>query len=422
MAIAIATFLIVLAVIASERVHRTKVALLGAAIVVLFVGDEFTQEGAIESIDFNTIGLLAGMMILVYLTQQTGVYDYIAIRAGQIAKGRSFAVVIALARTTALLSAFLDNLTTILLIVPVTFLLADALDIDPIPLIVIEIIASNIGGTATLIGDPPNIIIAGATDLSFNSFIVNLAPIALLTFVVVTGLLYLWYRKRLRIEDKNRHFVMDLDAAASIRDPDELRRTVPVLVATIIVFFAHQALHIEPATVALTGAAVALFVTKVDLEQALSKIEWPTLFFFVALFVMVGALEATGAIDEVATVVQDLTGGDRTAELLGTLWIGAIGSAVVDNIPFTTAMIPVVEQLRGASGDDAYWWALSLGACFGGNATIIAAGANVAASGLAQRAGKPIGFVAFLKVGIPVTVVSIAMATAYVLIRYVAMN
>ena len=422
MAVAVATFLIVLAVIASERVNRTKIALLGAAIVVLFVGEEFDQETAIESIDFNTIGLLAGMMILVYLTQQTGIYDYIAIRAGQIAKGRSFAVVVALAGTTALLSAFLDNLTTILLIVPVTFLLADALDIDPIPLIVIEIISSNIGGTATLIGDPPNIIIAGATDLSFNSFIVNLAPIAFATFFVVTALLYLWYRKRLHIEDENRHFVMDLDAAASIRDSKELRRTVPVLLGTIIAFFAHQALHIEPATVALTGAAIALFVTTVDLEEALSKIEWPTLFFFVALFVMVGALEETGAIGEVATAVEDLTGGDRTAELMGTLWIGAIGSAVVDNIPFTTAMIPVVEQLQGTSGDDAYWWALALGACFGGNATIIAAGANVAASGLAERAGKPIGFLAFLKIGVPVTVVSIAMATAYVLVRYVALN
>jgi Na+/H+ antiporter NhaD/arsenite permease-like protein len=421
MAVAVATFLIVLAVIASERIHRTKIALLGAAIVVLFVGD-FSQEQAVESVDFNTIGLLAGMMILVYLTQQTGVYDWVAIRAGQISGGRSLGIVVALAGTTAILSAFLDNLTTILLIVPVTFLLADALDIDPIPLIVIEIIASNIGGTATLIGDPPNIIIAGATDLSFNSFIVNLAPIALITFLVVTALLYLWYRPRLQVEEKNRHFVMDLDAAASIRDHDELKRTVPVLVLTIIAFFAHQALHVEPATVALTGAAVALIVTKIELEEALSRIEWPTLFFFVALFVMVGALEETGAIGEVATAVEDLTGGDRTAELMGTLWIGAIGSAIVDNIPFTTAMIPVVEQLQGESMDDAYWWALSLGACFGGNATIIAAGANVAASGLAERAGKPIGFLAFLKVGIPVTVVSILMASGYVLVRYVALN
>ena len=419
MAIAVATFLIALALIASERIHRTKIALLGAAIVVLFVG-EYSQEQAIEAVDFNTIGLLAGMMILVYLTQQTGVYDYIAIRAGQISRGEPLRVVLALAVTTAVLSAFLDNLTTILLIVPVTFLLADALDIDPIPLIVIEVIASNIGGTATLIGDPPNIIIAGATGLSFNEFIVNLAPIVIVVFAVVITGLYLYYRPKLQIEQRNRELVRDLDARASIRDWQELRRTGPVLVGTVLAFFAHQALHIEPATVALSGAAIGLLVTTIDLEQALSKIEWPTLFFFVALFVMVGALEETGAIDEVATAVKDLTGGDRTAELLGIVWISGIGSGIVDNIPFTTAMIPVVSELQGGSNDDAYWWALSLGACFGGNATLIAAAANVAATGLTERAGQPIGFMSFLKIGVPVTIVSLVLASAYVTLRYIA--
>ena len=422
MAIAVATFVIALALIASERLHRTNVALLGAAIVVLFVGD-YSQEKAIESVDFNTIGLLAGMMILVYLTQQTGVYDYIAIRAGQLSGGRSFAVVMSMAVTTGVLSASLDNLTTILLVVPVTFLLADTLDIDPIPLIIIEVIASNIGGTATLIGDPPNIIIAGASDLSFNDFIVNLAPVVVVVFLVVIPLLYRVYRPSLQVEERNRRYVMDLDATASISDWAELRRTGPVLLLTILAFFAHQPLHIEPATVALTGAAIGLMVTTVNLEQALSKIEWPTLFFFVALFVMVGALEETGAITEVADGVKDATGGERTAELLGIAWVAAVGSAVVDNIPFTTAMIPVVQELReGAGGDDAYWWALSLGACLGGNATIIAAAANVAAAGLTERAGKPIGFVQFLKVGIPATVVSLAIATAYILVRYVMLN
>jgi Na+/H+ antiporter NhaD/arsenite permease-like protein len=421
MAVAVAVFLIVLAVIASERVNRTKIALLGAAIVVLFVGGEYDQDAAIASVDFNTIGLLAGMMLLVYLTQQSGVYDYIAVRAGQLSRGSPFLIVLYMAGTTALLSAFLDNLTTILLIVPVTFLLADTLDIDPIPLVITEVIASNIGGTATLIGDPPNIIIAGATGLSFNSFIVNLAPIVLLAFAIVVGLLYFWYRPKLRIEERNRRYVMELDAQASIRDAAELRRTGPVLLGTVIAFFAHQALHIEPATVALTGAAVALLVTRVPLEEALAKIEWPTLFFFVALFVMVGALEETGAIGEVATALEDVVGGDRTAELLGIMALAGVGSAIVDNIPFTTAMIPVVEQLRGPSGDDAYWWALSLGACFGGNATIIAAAANVAASGLADRAGRPIGFIAFMRIGVPATLVSLALAAGYMLLRYVAL-
>ena len=422
MALAVAIFLIALAAIASERVHRTKVALLGAAIVVLFVGGDYDQEAAIEAVDFNTIGLLAGMMILVYLTQQTGVYDYIAIRAGQISRGRPLPVVLSLAGTTAVLSAFLDNLTTILLVVPITFLLADALDIDPIPLVIIEVIASNIGGTATLIGDPPNIIIAGATDLSFNAFIVNLAPIAIVTFAIVVGLLYLFYRSRLQISERNRSLVMELDAAASIRDRAELRRTGPVLVVTILAFFAHQALHLEPATVALTGAAVGLLVTRIELEQALSRIEWPTLFFFIALFVMVGALEETGAIAEVAEGIDAVTGGQRTAELLGVLWVSGIGSAIVDNIPFTTAMIPVVGELQAEGADDAYWWALSLGACFGGNATIIAAAANVAAAGLTERAGRPIGFVQFMRIGVPVTLLSLALASGYVLLRYVLLG
>jgi Na+/H+ antiporter NhaD/arsenite permease-like protein len=423
MAVAVATFLIVLGVIASEKMHRTNVALLGAAIVVLFVG-EFSQEQAIESVDFNTIGLLAGMMILVYLTQQTGIYDYVAIRAGQLSGGRSFAVTMSLAGTTALLSAFLDNLTTILLVTPITFLLADALDIDAIPLLIIEVIASNIGGTATLIGDPPNIIIAGATGLSFNAFIVNLAPIVVVAFAVVVPLLYFVFRHRLHVEERDRRAVMELNALASIRDPEELRRTGPVLLLTVLAFFAHQALHIEPATVALAGAAVGLLVTKIDLEEALSNIEWTTLFFFIALFVMVGALEATGAIGHVADAVKDITGGERTAELFGIVWIAAIGSAVVDNIPFTTAMIPVVKELQaaaGTGGDDAYWWSLALGACFGGNATMIAAAANVAAAGLAERAGRPIGFVSFLRVGLPATILSIALASGYIAIRYVAL-
>jgi Na+/H+ antiporter NhaD/arsenite permease-like protein len=420
-AIAVGTFLVALAVIAAEKLHRTNVALLGAAIVVLFVGD-FSQEEAIEAVDFNTIGLLVGMMIIVYLTQHTGVYDYVAIRAGQLSGGRSLAVTMSLAGTTALLSAFLDNLTTILLVAPITFLLADALDIDAVPLLIIEVIASNIGGTATLIGDPPNIIIAGATGLSFNAFIANLAPIVAITFAVVIPMLYLVFRGRLQVEERNRTALMSLNAKASIRDADELRRTGPILVLTVLAFFAHQALHVEPATVALTGAAIALLITKVDLEEALSHIEWTTLFFFIGLFVMVGALEETGAIGHVADGVKELTGGERTAELFGITWVAALGSGVVDNIPFTTAMVPVVQELQhdaGATGDDAYWWALALGACFGGNATLIAAAANVAAAGMAERAGTPIGFVAFLKVGIPATIVSLLLATAYIAIRYV---
>jgi Na+/H+ antiporter NhaD/arsenite permease-like protein len=415
MTFAVILFGLALALIASERVDRTKVALAGATLIVLTA--TLDQEHAIEAIDWNTIGLLVGMMVLVRVTETTGVYTWLAIRAGQWSRGRPLAVVLALSVTTAVLSAFLDNVTTMLLIVPITFLLADALDIDPLPLVIIEIVVSNIGGTATLIGDPPNILIAGHTGLSFGAFIANLAPIAVVTLVVIIPGLYYAFRDRLQIAPEARARVMQLDAARSIEDAGEARRTVPVLVLTILAFFVHKPLGLEPATVALAGASVVLLVSRQPLQGTIAGIEWPTLFFLIGLFVMVGALEETGALAEVADGIASVTGGDRVAELLGILWTSAVGSAAVDNIPFTAAMIPVVDSL-GGSGDDAYWWALALGACFGGNATIVAAAANVAASGIAARAGQPIGFMTFLRYGVPVTVVSLILATAYVMVRY----
>ena len=417
MAVAVVVFVAALAVIASERVDRTTVALLGGTFVVL-VGT-LEQEAAIEAIDFNTIGLLVGMMLMVRVTEATGVYTWLAIRAGQWSGGRPLAVVLALCVTTAVLSAFLDNVTTVLLIVPITFLLADALDVDPLPLVIVEIFASNIGGTATLIGDPPNILIAGHTGLSFGAFIANLAPIVVVTMVVVVPALYLVFRGRLQVTPEARKQMLDLDASRSIEDPAEARRTVPVLVVTILLFFLHNALHIEPATVALAGASVTLLVSRQSLQDTLAGIEWPTLFFLIGLFVMVGALEETGTLEEVAGGIASVTGGDRMAELLGILWVSAAGSGAVDNIPFTAAMIPVVDSLGGGEGDDAYWWALALGACFGGNLTIVAAAANVAASGMAARSGTPIGFMTFMRYGVPVTVVSLVLATGYVMLRYV---
>jgi Na+/H+ antiporter NhaD/arsenite permease-like protein len=361
---AVIAFAAALALIASERIDRTKVALLGAVLVLLT--QTIDQEAAVEAIDWNTLGLLAGMMLMVKITEPTGVYTWLAIKAGQRSRGRPFAVMVSLAVTTAVLSAFLDNLTTVLLVVPITFLLADALDIDAMPLVIVEILVSNIGGTATLIGDPPNILIAGATDLSFMAFIVNLAPVAVFTFAVVTAGLYLVFRGRLQATPEARKRVMELNPGESIEDMAELKRTIPILVGTILVFFAHKALHLEPATVAMAGATIMLLVSRQPLERSLASIEWPTLFFFIGLFVLVGALEHTGAIEEVAQAIASVTDGDRTAELLGIAWASAVGSAVVDNIPFTAAMIPVVESLQGGGDDDAYWWALSLGACFGG--------------------------------------------------------
>ena len=392
-------------------------ALLGAAIVVLFVG-QYNQELAIESVSFSTLGLLAGMMVLVYVTQQSGVYDFIAVKAGQFSKGNSLALVIMMSATVAILSGFLDNLTTILLIVPVTFLLADTLDINPIPLIIVEVMSVNIGGAATLIGDPPNILIGAAADLSFNDFLINNLPAVTVILSVVTVGLYFVFRKQLHVEEKNKRYVMELDAAASITDREELKRTLPVLIGTIVFFFAHQYIHIEPATVALTGAAVALLVTKVPIEKALENIEWTTIFFFIGLFVMVGALEVTGAIDHVGEAIKNVTNGNRDAELVAIIWTSSVVGGIVDNIPLTTAMIPVVQDIQAGSGDNAYWWALSLGACFGGNLTLVSAAANLAAAGMADRSGQPIGFWAFLKIGLPVTLISTVMATVYILARY----
>ena len=403
--------------IASERIHRTKIALLGAAIVVLFVG-EYNQDLALESIKFPTLGLLTGMMVLVYLTSQSGIFDYVAVRAGQLSRGRPFALVVMMAGTVAVLSGFLDNLTTILLIVPITFLLADTLDINPMPLLMIEMMAANIGGAATLIGDPPNILIGNAAGLTFNDFLVNNVPGVVVILTAITAGLYLFYRSRLQVAEENRKYVDQLDAAASITDRKELIRTMPVLAGTILAFFFHQYLHIEPATVALTGAAVGLMVTRISIEDALANLEWTTIFFFIGLFVMVGALEATGAVDHVADGIKTVTDGNRDAELVGIIWTSAVVGGIIDNIPLTAAMIPVVSDIKGASGDDAYWWALSLGACFGGNLTLVSAAANIAAAGVAEKSGHPIGFVAFLRVGLPVTLISTAMATAYILLRY----
>jgi Na+/H+ antiporter NhaD/arsenite permease-like protein len=413
--VAVGIFLAALILIAFEWTHRTKVALCGAAAVVLL--GILEQEQAIAAIDWSTLGLLVGMMVIVGLTERTGVFTYLALRVAQLSRGRPMRLVFLLAGVTGVMSAFLDNLTAILLVVPITLLLADLLKVSPIPLVLVEVIASNIGGTATLIGDPPNIMIGTAKpELSFLDFIVNLAPVAIVTLLVVTTGLALAFRKQLVIEPERRREVDRLDPAADMRGAPYVTRSLLVLLGTIVGFFLHAPLHIEPAVVALTGATVMLLVAADDVENALERVEWATIFFFIGLFVMVGGLEERGVIDRVAEGFADLTGGSRSLEALVILWGSAAGSAVVDNIPFTAAMIPVVDSLQGDGFDDAAWWALALGACFGGNATIIAAAANVAASGVLDRSGQPVSFVRFLMVGLPVTAVSLVIATVYLVL------
>src|ERR687891_724173 len=382
--VAVVIFGSALVLIAVEWVHRTKVALAGAALMVLL--GVLDQERAIESVDWATLGLLAGMMVIVGLTEPTGVFTYLALRVAQLSNGNPIALVFLLAIVTGVLSAFLDNLTAILLVVPITLLISDLLRISPIPLVLVEIVASNLGGTATLIGDPPNIMIGTARpELSFLDFIVNLAPVALFTLLVVTGGLALAFRAQLRIEPERAHEIAALDAARDMRGARHVGRTLAVLVGTIAAFFLHTLLHVEPAVVALTGATLMLLVAADDVEKALERVEWSTLFFFIGLFVMVGGLEERGVVEDVAQGLADVTGGSSTAEALVVLWGAATGSAAVDNIPFTAPMIPVVDNLQGDEFEEGLWWALALGACFGGNATMIAAAANVAATGGLER-------------------------------------
>lgn len=411
--LAVAVFLVALAVIALDWADKTKIALAAASIVV--VAGAIDAEAAVEAIDWPTLGLLSGMMIVVGLTQPTGLFDWLGLHVVRASRGRPIVLLYLLAGLTGGLSAFLDNLTAILLVVPVALTVADRLGISPVPLVLTEVIASNVGGTATLIGDPPNILIGGhVTELSFLDFVVNLAPVAAVTLVVTTGLLALVFRRSLRIDPARAATLDDLDPVAELRgDPRRRGIVVAVLIGTVVAFFLHSTLHLEPVVVALVGATAMLLVTDVEIEDALHSVEWATLFFFLALFVVVGALEEQGTIARVAGWLGDITGGSRTAESLVILWGAAAGSAVVDNIPFTAAMIPVVDEIEGDHFDDTLWWSLSLGACFGGNATLIAAAANVAGTGLLKRAGHPVSFGRFLAVGLPVTLLSLVIATGY---------
>jgi Na+/H+ antiporter NhaD/arsenite permease-like protein len=412
--VAASAFAVALLAIALEFGHRTKVALVGAAIVVV-VG-ALDVDTAIDSVDWATLGLLVGMMIIVGLTEPTGVFSYLALQVARLSGGRPFRLIVLLALMTGVLSAFLDNLTAILLVVPISLQLSRLLGLPVVPLVLVQVMASNIGGTATLIGDPPNIMIGThAEQLSFVDFIVVLGPVAAVTLLVMTLLLFAFFRRSLTPAPDARERISELDPRAQLKH-ERLLPILAVLGGTIVGFFLHAPLHVEPVVVAMTGATVMLLVAGRELEWALERVEWGTIFFFVGLFIMVGALEERGIIGRVADGFADITGGSKTAEALVILWGAAAGSALVDNIPFTAAMIPVVDELQTDGFDDTTWWALALGACFGGNATLIAAAANVAAVSALARSGTRITFLQFLAIGLPITVVSLVIATAYLLV------
>lgn len=418
--LAIGIFLVTYAFIISEKIHRTIVAMSGGILMVLF--GIVTQEQAIEHIDFNTLGLLIGMMILVTITAQTGVFKFMAIKAAKAAKGDPLRILIYLSFITALASAFLDNVTTVLLIVPVTFSIARQLQVNPLPYLVSQILASNIGGTATLIGDPPNIMIGSAVpELDFLAFMTNLAPIAFLV-LLATNLCFIFiYRKGLHTTPELKAKLMDLNEKDEINDTKLLRKSLSVMGLTILGFIMHGALHLDSATVALTGAFLLLLLTGEHyLEDALNKVEWNTIFFFIGLFVLVSGLVQTGVIARLAEVAIGLTGGDSLNTSILILWLSAIASAFIDNIPFVATMIPMIQEMGslGITDLEPLWWSLALGACLGGNGTLIGASANVIVAGLAAKEGHHISFLGFMKVAFPLMILSIVMAHAYVYLRY----
>jgi len=424
---AIAVFLITYAIIISEKINRAVIALLGAALMVIFnivdLHKAFTKH-----IEWGTITLLIGMMILVNITSKSGVFQYVAIKAAKQAQGNPIKILISLSLLTALGSAFLDNVTTVLLVVPVTLSITRILQVNPVPYLLSEIIFSNIGGTATLIGDPPNIMIGSANKhLDFNAFLFNLAPIVLIIIAVTAIMIYFMYRKQLIADPVQIKKLMSLDEKQYIKDAVLMKKSLTVLGLTILGFMTHSIFHIDAAVIALTGATVLMLigVKEHEIEEVFAHVEWITIFFFAGLFVLVGGLIDIGLIKMLAQKVIGLTGGDISYASILILWVSGIASATIDNIPFVATMIPLINDMAvglGLSPSDAQidvlWWSLALGACLGGNGTLIGASANVIVAGIASREGHRFSYVDFLKVGFPIMIVSLIVSHIYIYLRY----
>jgi len=423
--IAVAVFLFTYALIIDERIHRAVAAMFGAAIVV-FLG-VISWEGLLEHVDFGTIFLLLGMMIIVNTARGSGLFEYIAIRTAKLANGSPIRILILFALVTAVVSAFLDNVTTVLLLTPMLLYVARVMKLNPVPFLVTEIFASNIGGAATLIGDPPNIMIASSAGLTFNEFLIHLGPIMAVDMVILLLMMYVIYGRSMKVSPGEREEMVrtldSLDERAAINDRVLFRQSVIVIAFVVLLFFIHDrigeilhvvlpfvdpAMGLEPAEVALIGAAVLLFWSRQSPEEIFEKVEWPALFFFGGLFVIVGALVETGIIASIAAVMIENVGSVGEAMFIVT-WFAAIASAIVDNIPLTAAMIPLIHDLGTTMDVYPLWWSLALGACLGGNGTAIGASANVVVIGIAEREGIGITFIDFLKVGMLVLFVTVGV-------------
>ncbi|MFU2210749.1 SLC13 family permease [Solidesulfovibrio sp. C21] len=436
---ATAIFVLAYAVIVSDKIHKTKVALFGAALTLAF--KVLTQHDAFHDadlgVDWNVIFLLISMMIIVNIMTKTGVFQYVAVKAAKIARGEPFAIMAIFAVVTAISSAFLDNVTTVLLLAPVTLLVSRELEIDPVPYLITEALASNIGGTATLIGDPPNIMIASKAGLDFMDFLGHLAPAIAIIMIAWMLSWKVIFGKRLHVGAAQKARILAMNEKALIKDPALLKKSGFVLALTICGFMLHGILHYEPATVALLGAATLLLISGQDPQKVLEEVEWPTIFFFMGLFIIIGGTVKAGLIELFSQKVIALTHPTKDSMLtlsMVMVWFSGIASAIVDNIPFVATMNPLLAELAdkvlgpatGLSGQALYthptmlpvWWSLALGACLGGNGTAIGASANVIVVGLSEKAGHKISFVRFLKYGAPVTVATIFLSMIYIYVRY----
>jgi Na+/H+ antiporter NhaD/arsenite permease-like protein len=415
--IAGAVFLVAYGLIAAERFDRTLVALLGGLLVIVL--GVIDQHEAFAAIDFNVIFLLAGMMVLAAGLRRTGFFEWIAALAIHQSGGRPFRLLLVLALLTAILAAFLDNVTTVVLLTPVTLSIARTLRVSPIPYLVSQVFASNIGGTATLIGDPPNILIGSAAGLDFVDFLVNLTPVVVVILVTFLALAWVLWGRGMEDDEDRLDKLATVDPSTAITDRPLMIRALIVLGLTIIGFLVHSALGLEAATIALLGATILMIVGRLDPHETLREIEWNTLFFFVGLFMLVEAVVHVGIVGGVAERLADVVAGRNELATLGTLWFSALASAVVDNIPFTATAIPIIDRLA-ASGlhGEPLWWALALGACLGGNLTIVGASANIVVANLAARDGHAISFGLFLRYGAAVVAMSLGISTVYLWLRY----
>ena len=419
----ISVFVICFILISSEKISKTVTAMAGASIFL--ATSIISQERAFEEVDWNVVFLLISMMLIVGITKETGLFEYVAIKMAKIAKGSPFKIMLLLCAITAVFSAFLDNVTTVLILTPITILIAVELGLSPIPFILAEIMASNIGGTATLIGDPPNIMIGSAAHLSFLSFIQNISPV----IIVILGIYFVWiyfvWGKDMHVSNQKKARIMEFDEKQSLKNQPLLIKCLSVIGLVIIGFLGHSALHLEAATISLVGASLLMLLTgEKHVEKFFHDVEWETIFFFIGLFILVGGLVELGVINWMAQSLLDLTAGNITTTSILILWSSGVLSGLVDNIPYVATMIPLVEQFMqdpSVANDPrigSLWWSLALGACLGGNATLIGASANVVAAGIASKNGYKISFLEFTKYGSVITVISLAVSTGYLLLFF----